>query len=104
MVGVDDVANARAGRLYHQGADEHYDQISAFIKSLRGSDPTAGLYWLARMLEAGEDPRFVARRMVILASEDIGLADPQALVVAEAAAGRSSTWACPRRPSTWPRP
>lgn len=83
---VDDVVRARAGRLYHQGVDEHYDQVSAFIKSVRGSDPDAGLYWMARMLEAGEDARFVARRLVILASEDIGMADPQALVVADAAA------------------
>ncbi len=60
--------------------------ISAFIKSIRGSDPDAGLYWLARMLEAGEDARFVARRLVILASEDVGMADPMALVVANAAA------------------
>jgi putative ATPase len=80
------VAKARSGRIYHQGADEHFDQASAFIKSVRGSDPDAGLYWLARMLEAGEDPRFVARRLVILASEDVGLADPMALVVADAAA------------------
>jgi putative ATPase len=64
----------------------HYDVVSAFIKSMRGSDPDASLFWLARMLEAGEDPRFIARRMVILASEDIGMADPQALVVAVAAA------------------
>jgi putative ATPase len=83
---MDDMAKARDGRLFHQGADEHYDQISALIKSVRGSDPDAGLYWMARMIEAGEDPRFLARRMVILASEDIGLADPQALLVAEAAA------------------
>jgi putative ATPase len=83
---MDDMARARDGRLFHQGADEHYDQVSALIKSVRGSDVDAGLYWMARMLEAGEDPRFVARRMVILASEDIGLADPQALLVAEAAA------------------
>ncbi len=83
---MDDMARARDGRLFHQGADEHYDQVSALIKSVRGSDPDAGLYWMARMLEAGEDPRFLARRMVILASEDIGLADPQALLVAEAAA------------------
>ena len=83
---MDDMARARDGRLFHQGADEHYDQISALIKSVRGSDPDAGLYWMARMIEAGEDPRFLARRMVILASEDIGLADPQALLVAEAAA------------------
>jgi putative ATPase len=83
---IDDMSRARDGRLFHQGADEHYDQASALIKSVRGSDPDAGLYWMARMIEAGEDPRFVARRMVILASEDIGLADPQALLVAEAAA------------------
>ena len=85
-VTVADVANARAGRLYHQGSDAHYDQVSAFIKSIRGSDPDAGLYWLARMLDAGEDARFIARRLVILASEDVGMADPQALVVADAAA------------------
>ncbi len=66
--------------------DAHYDVVSAFIKSMRGSDPDASLFWLARMLEAGEDPRFIARRMVILASEDIGIADPQALLVANAAA------------------
>jgi putative ATPase len=81
-----DMARARDGRLFHQGADEHYDQISALIKSVRGSDPDAGLYWMARMIEGGEDPRFLARRLVILASEDIGLADPQALLIAEAAA------------------
>ncbi len=86
VVTVNDVARARDGRLYHQGADEHYDQASALIKSVRGSDPDAGLYWLARMLDAGEDPRFIARRLVILASEDVGMADPQALVVADAAA------------------
>jgi len=83
---MDDMSRARDGRLFHQGADEHYDQISALINSVRGSDPDAGLYWMARMIEAGEDPRFLARRMVILASEDIGLADPRALLVAEAAA------------------
>tara|TARA_B100000029_G_scaffold444787_1_gene464791 strand:+ start:1325 stop:2644 length:1320 start_codon:yes stop_codon:yes gene_type:complete len=66
--------------------DTHYDAASALIKSLRGSDPDAAMYWLARMLEAGEDPRFLARRLVILASEDIGNADPQALVLANAAA------------------
>ncbi len=68
------------------GRDEHYDVISAFIKSIRGSDPDAGLYWLARMLEAGEDARFIVRRLIILASEDIGSADPQSLLVAVAAA------------------
>ena len=86
VVTVDDVVRARAGRLYHQGVDEHYDQVSAFIKSVRGSDPDAGLYWMARMLEGGEDARFIARRLVILASEDVGMADPMGLVVADAAA------------------
>jgi len=84
-VTLDHVAAARDRRIFHQGVSEHYDQISALIKSVRGSDPDAGLYWLARMLEAGEDPRFLARRLVILASEDVGLADPLALVVADAA-------------------
>jgi putative ATPase len=70
---------------YDRAGDEHYDVISAFIKSVRGSDPDAAVYWLARMLEAGEDPMFVARRLVILAGEDIGLADPQALLIAVAA-------------------
>ncbi|MEL7158368.1 MAG: replication-associated recombination protein A [Actinomycetota bacterium] len=68
------------------GRDEHYDIVSAFIKSIRGTDPDAAIYWLARMLTAGEDPRFIARRLVIAASEDIGMADPTALLVAEAAA------------------
>jgi putative ATPase len=80
------VERARAGRLLHQGPDAHYDQVSALIKSIRGSDPDAALYWFARMLEGGEDARFIARRLVILASEDVGLADPLALVVADAAA------------------
>ena len=71
--------------LYDHDEDQHYDTISAFIKSVRGSDPDAALYWLAKMVEAGEDPRFIARRLVILASEDIGLADPQGLIVAVAA-------------------
>ena len=71
--------------LYDRAGDQHYWLISAFIKSVRGSDPDAAVYWLARMLAAGEDPLFVARRMVILAAEDIGLADPQALSVAVAA-------------------
>jgi putative ATPase len=66
--------------------DAHYDVISAFIKSMRGSDPDATLFWLHLMIEAGEDPEFIARRMVVFASEDVGLADPQALVVAVAAA------------------
>jgi putative ATPase len=85
-VTIEDVERARHTRLHHYGEDDHYDQVSAFIKSVRGSDPDAGLYWLARMLEAGEDARFIARRLVILASEDVGLADPLALLVADAAA------------------
>jgi putative ATPase len=71
---------------YDRSGDAHYDVISAFIKSVRGSDPDAALYWLARMLSAGEDPRFIARRLVILASEDIGNADPMGLVIATGAA------------------
>jgi putative ATPase len=77
---------ALAMRALRYGDDDHYDVVSAFIKSIRGSDPDAGLYWLARMLEAGEDARFIARRLVILASEDVGMADPTALLVADAAA------------------
>jgi len=71
--------------LYDKNEDGHYDTISAFIKSMRGSDPDAVLYWLAKMIYAGEDPRFIARRIVICAAEDVGNADPQALVVANAA-------------------
>ncbi len=71
--------------LYDKGGDEHYGVVSAFIKSLRGTDPDGAVYWMARMLEAGEDPMFVLRRMVIFASEDVGNADPQAMVVAVAA-------------------
>src|SRR5690606_13569999 len=73
-------------KTHRYGRDDHYDVVSAFIKSIRGPDPDAALYWLALMLASGEDARFVARRLVILASEDVGLADPQALVVADAAA------------------
>ena len=76
----------RALLRYDRQGDEHYDVISAFIKSVRGSDVDASLHYLARMIEAGEDPRFIARRIIILASEDIGMADPQSLVVAVAAA------------------
>ena len=76
----------RKALVYDGTGDEHYDVISAFIKSMRGGDPDAAVYWLARMLEAGEDPRFIARRIAILASEDIGNADPRALGVASAAA------------------
>jgi putative ATPase len=72
--------------LYEKGDDAHYDTISAFIKSVRGSDPDAALYWLAKMLYAGEDPRFILRRLIVLAGEDIGMADPMGLVVANAAA------------------
>ena len=75
----------RRSPLYDKAGEGHYDTISAFIKSVRGSSPDGALYWLARMLEAGEDPLFIARRLVILASEDIGLAEPQALPVAVAA-------------------
>ena len=78
-------ANPRHGLSYDKDGDMHYDIISAFIKSMRGSDPDAVLYWLARMLDAGEDPKFIARRIMICASEDVGNADPQALLVAEAA-------------------
>jgi putative ATPase len=76
----------RRALLYDKDGDAHYDTISAFIKSLRGSDPDAALYWLAKMIYAGEDPRFIARRMIIVASEDIGNADPQALTLAASAA------------------
>ena len=76
----------RAMLRYDRNGDEHYDVISAFIKSIRGSDPDAAIHYLARMLEAGEDPRFIARRLIISAAEDIGLADPQALALANAAA------------------
>ncbi len=86
LVELEQVAQARDGRLYHQSRDTHFDQISAFIKSVRGSDPDGALYWLVTMLESGESPRFLARRLVILASEDIGLADPMGLVLADAAA------------------
>ncbi len=86
VITLADAETAIALRAVRYGRDEHYDVISAFIKSLRGSDPDAGLYWLARMLDAGEDARFIARRLVILASEDIGMADSQALLVADAAA------------------
>jgi putative ATPase len=82
---VDDAARKRP-LLYDKTADAHYDFISAFIKSLRGSDPDASVYYLAAMLESGEDARYIARRMIVLASEDIGNADPRALLVAVAAA------------------
>lgn len=72
--------------MYDKTDDQHYDTISAFIKSVRGSDPDAALYWMTKMLQAGEDPRFVLRRLIVLASEDIGMADPNAILVANAAA------------------
>ena len=85
-IDVGHVEAALSTSALRYGADEHYDVISAFIKSMRGSDPDAAVYWLARMLEAGEDPRFISRRLVIFASEDVGLADPHALPLAVAAA------------------
>lgn len=86
VVLAEDAEAARALPARRHGRDEHYDLLSALIKSVRGSDPDAGCYWLARLLVAGEDPRALARRLVILASEDVGLADPRALEVAGAAA------------------
>ncbi len=87
-IGVEDVSEASGRRIvqYDKGGDRHYDVISAFIKSVRGSDPDAALYWLFLMLEGGEDPEFIARRLLILASEDVGVADRWALPVATAAA------------------
>ncbi|MBK9318745.1 MAG: replication-associated recombination protein A [Bacteroidetes bacterium] len=82
--GVMKIAQQRIA-VYDKGGEQHYDIISAFIKSIRGSDPNAALYWLARMVEGGEDPKFIARRLVILASEDIGNANPNALLLATAA-------------------
>jgi putative ATPase len=86
-IGAEHIAEAAQGKslLYDKAGDEHYGVISAFIKSMRGSDPDAAVYWMTRMIEAGEDPRFVLRRMVIFAAEDVGNADPQALGVAVAA-------------------
>ncbi len=88
VVALADVEEALQRRVvrYDKGGDQHYDVISAFIKSVRGSDPDAAAYWLQMMIEAGEDPEFIARRLVILASEDIGLADSRGLLVAVAAA------------------
>jgi len=84
-LGTVEAALQKAPLLYDQGGEEHYNVISAFIKSLRGSDPDAAIYWLARMIAAGEDPMFIARRMIIFAAEDVGNADPRALQVAVAA-------------------
>lgn len=86
VVTLDHAEGATDLKSLRYGQDEHYDVVSAFIKSIRGSDPDAAIHWLARMLTAGEDPRFIARRLVIAASEDIGMADPTSLLVADAAA------------------
>ncbi|MEI8127440.1 MAG: replication-associated recombination protein A [Actinomycetota bacterium] len=85
-VELEHVTQARDGRIHHQSSDSHYDQVSAYIKSIRGSDPDAAIFWLTVLLQSGERPRFIARRLVILASEDIGLADPTSLLIAEASA------------------
>ena len=82
--------------LYDKQGEEHYNVISAFIKSMRGSDPDAAVYYLVRMLECGQDPIFLARRMVIFAAEDVGNAEPRALSVAVARCGRWSWWGCRR--------
>ncbi|MBE0475795.1 MAG: replication-associated recombination protein A [Coriobacteriia bacterium] len=86
-VGIEEVAEATATRTltYDKTGDVHYDVVSAFIKSMRGSDPDAAVYWLARMVHGGEDPKFIARRMLIFAAEDVGNADPRAVLVAHAA-------------------
>lgn len=86
-VSIDAVSAAESHRplLYDKGGEEHYNVVSAFIKSMRGSDPDAAIYWMMRMLEAGDEPLFVSRRMVVFASEDVGIADPRALLVATAA-------------------
>jgi putative ATPase len=88
VVDLDRAADAvqKKAIVYDRQGDAHYDVISAFIKSIRGSDPDAALFWLARMIEAGEDPRYIARRMIVHASEDVGLADPRAILIAVAAA------------------
>jgi putative ATPase len=79
-------ASRKAPLLYDKGGDQHYDVVSAFIKSMRGSDADAAVYWLAVMISGGEDPKYIARRMIVFASEDVGNADPRALEVAVAAA------------------
>ena len=93
----------KAAVRYDRAGDQHYDVISAFIKSIRGSDVQAALHYLARMIAAGEDPRFIARRLVILASEDIGLADPTACRQQSLPRTPSSSSGCPRGGSTWPK-
>ena len=88
---------------YDKNGDNHYDIISAFIKSMRGSDPDAAVYYLAKMLYAGEDIKFISRRIMICAAEDVGLADPQALVVAAAAAQAVERIGMPEEGSFWQR-
>ena len=100
---ISDALQRRSG-VYDKAGDGHYDTISAFIKSVRGSSPDGALYWLARMIEAGEDPMFIARRLVILAAEDIGLAQPEALPVAVAAQQAVHFLGCRRAGYRWPRP
>ena len=100
---MEDAARKRP-LVYDKGGDAHYDFISAFIKSMRGSDPDASVYYLAAMLEGGEDARFIARRMIVLASEDIGNADPRALLVAVAAAHAVEHVGLPEARSTSRRP
>ena len=87
IIDLDTISDAlqRRSPVYDKAGEGHYDTISAFIKSVRGSSPDGAIYWLARMIESGEDPLFIARRLVVLAAEDIGLAQPQALTVAMAA-------------------
>jgi putative ATPase len=104
-IGTDEVEEA-AGRRpvrYDKDGDVHYDAVSAFIKAMRGSDPDAALYWLAVMIAGGEDPKFIVRRMIVFASEDVGNADPRASSWPSPCAARSSSSVCPRRASTWPR-
>ena len=88
IIVTDELVKASAQKsvaMYDKNGEMHYDIISAFIKSVRGSDPNAAIYWLARMIEGGEDPKFIARRLVILAAEDIGLANPNGIIMANAA-------------------
>ena len=87
LIDLDTISDSlqRRSPIYDKAGENHYDTISAFIKSVRGSSPDGALYWLARMIESGEDPLFIVRRLVILAAEDVGLADPQALSIAVAA-------------------
>lgn len=89
---------------YDKDGDDHYDVISAFIKSMRGSDPDAAIHYLARMLKAGEDPRFIARRIMIAASEEVGMAAPQILQVTVAAAQAVALVGMPEARIIWPKP